>query len=81
MINLNVHVEYDDGSEASDAKVFLDIHSWPASTWLEGYTDRSGDVSFELDESDNIEITFYVDGDEYQTESISDGDSIYITKY
>ena len=79
MINFTVHVEYHDGSNASGRKVFLDIHSWPASTWLEGYTDSNGDVSFELGENDGIEITFHVDGDKYQTKSVSDGDCVFIT--
>ncbi|MCE1189472.1 MAG: hypothetical protein LWX56_10050 [Ignavibacteria bacterium] len=77
MIEFTVHVEYEDGSNAANVSVFLDIHSWPASTWLKGYTNDAGDVSFELEEE--LEITFHVDGEEYQTETVHDGDCVYIT--
>jgi hypothetical protein len=79
MISISVHVEHDDGSNASGKNVYLSIHSWPAKTWLDGYTDDNGDVDFDMDENDGVEVTFMVDGDEYQTDSVSDGDAIFIT--
>lgn len=78
-MKLTVHVEYDDGSLARNSKVFLSIHSWPASTWTESYTDEHGDAEFDISENDGIEITFIVDGTEYQTESVSDGECVHIT--
>lgn len=79
MINFKVHTQWSDRSAATGRKVFLDIHSWPASTWLEGYTGSNGDAKFKIDSSSSIEITFIVDGSTYQTESVEDGDCIFIT--
>ncbi|MCK9334833.1 MAG: hypothetical protein M0Q99_05920 [Candidatus Cloacimonetes bacterium] len=79
MINFTVHTQWEDGSAATGRKVFLDIHSWPSSTWLEDYTDDAGDVDFEIDSSGSIEISFIVDGTTYQTESVENGDCIFIT--
>lgn len=76
-MTFTVHVEYDDGSNATNSKVYLDIKGI-GDTWTEGYTDRNGDADFEID-SDSADITFYVDGTKYQTETVDDGDCIYIT--
>ncbi|GAB1365260.1 hypothetical protein MASR1M36_01310 [Candidatus Cloacimonadaceae bacterium] len=79
MISFTVHTQWDDGSPATGRKVFLDIHSWPSSTWLEDYTDDDGDAEFEIDSSGSIEISFIVDGTTYQTKSVANGDCIFIT--
>jgi uncharacterized GH25 family protein len=78
-INFSVHVEYSNGKDASNKKVFLDIHGGFAGTWLEDFTDSNGDVDFELERNNSAEITFIVDGDTYQTETVYDGDKKYIT--
>jgi hypothetical protein len=77
-MKISVHVEYEDGSNASGKKVFLDIHGLAGNTWLEDFTDNNGNAGFELDEDGRVEITFIVDGDEYQTDTVSDGDCITI---
>lgn len=78
-INFTVHVEYSNGRDASNKKVFLDIHGGFAGTWLEDFTDSNGDVDFELERNESAEITFIVSGDRYQTETVYDGDTKYIT--
>ncbi|HPT72862.1 MAG TPA: hypothetical protein PLE74_11355 [Candidatus Cloacimonadota bacterium] len=78
MARFTVHVEHGNGHAASGSKVFLDIHKWPASTWLEGNTDSNGDMDFDVDGS-GIEICFHVNGRPYQTETVHNGDCVYIT--
>lgn len=78
-INFTVRVEYSDGKDARNKKVFLDVQGGFAGAWLEDLTDSNGIVGFELERNKSATITFVVNGDRYQTETVHDGDTIYIT--
>jgi hypothetical protein len=77
MVNITVHVQDYKERPVSGARVFLDIQGFPTSTWLEDYTNGNGDVEFDI--SATCKIIFSVNGTEYQTRYIVNGDIIFIT--
>ena len=76
-MSFTVHVEYDDGSNASNIKVSIDLGLF--NGMMTSYTNNNGDANFNIDLDGPKTITFYAKGNQYQTETVRDGECVYIT--